>query len=293
MIQGNNNLSVLPFYRTRDEQNHRRPYAYGDIYPLYTPLGQVPPFQIIRQHSSATIQGVDLYRADGSLVGGILTEMIADGLAIQRYATDGYDIIRFAPIFTVNVTNEEGRYYLAITMSDDDVYYSDIITVVGDMSGYICLRWWDLTDLIMDGCRIAYENEQGRVDYINTLWLQTQLGKPDYEFDEEGETRDGMFFPEKMISSKRYRFNILASEYLCDVMRFIRLSDMVQVIDQYGNMFRCDTFLMTPKWETQGNVASVEVEFTCDTVAKKIGRGVPVLGSFNDDFNNDYDITNE
>ena len=75
-------------------------------------------------------------------------------------------------------------------------------------------------------------------------------------------------------------------------MRFIRLSDIINVIDQYGNQYHCDTFLMTPKWETQGNLASVEIEFTCDTVAKKVGKGYPLLGAYNDDYNNDYDITN-
>jgi hypothetical protein len=143
----------------------------------------------------------------------------------------------------------------------------------------------------MDGCRIAYNNVYGQQNFRNTLWLQTQIGKPDYEFDEQGEQRDGLFFPEKMLSWKKYKMTILASEYLCDVMRFIRLSDLVFVRDQFGNKYRCDTFLITPKWEVQGDLASVEIEFTCDTVAKKIGRGRIYLGSFNDDYNDDYDVT--
>jgi hypothetical protein len=49
---------------------------------------------------------------------------------------------------------------------------------------------------------------------------------------------------------------------------------------------------MTPKWQEQGDLASVEIEFTCDTVAKKIGRAYTLGqdGDFNDDFNNDFDI---
>jgi hypothetical protein len=133
------------------------------------------------------------------------------------------------------------------------------------------VQWWDIEDLVMDAGRIAYAY-QGENVYRNTLWLQTQLGKPDYTFEEEGEARDGYFFPEKMISGKTYKFTILASEYLCDVMRFIRLSDFVFVRDQYNNTYRCDTFLMTPKWETQGNIASVEAEFQTSIIAKRIGR---------------------
>ena len=140
----------------------------------------------------------------------------------------------------------------------------------------------------MDGCRVVYK--YGDVQYKNTLWLATQLGKPEYEYEEEGEKRDGYFFPEKILSQKKYKFTILATEYLCDVMRFIRLADVVQIRDQWGNVFLADTFLMTPDWKEQGDLASVEMEFTCDTVAKKIGRGYVLgsLGDYNNDYNNDF-----
>jgi hypothetical protein len=181
----------------------------------------------------------------------------------------------------MNISNKEGRYYLMMTLSDNTYLYSDVFTLIADTSGYVLVQWWDNEDFVMDGCRIVYST-----GYRNTLWLQTQLGKPDYEFSEEGETRDGYFFPEKMVSEKTYKCTILASEYLCDIMRFIRLSDYVFVQDQYGNTYRCDTFLITPKWETQGNVASVEIEFTCFTVAKKIGRGSTGLADENIILNN-------
>ena len=64
MIQRNNNLSVLPFYTAIDEQNHRRSYAYGEIYPLYVPLGYVPTFQIVIDHTEATISAARLFTID-------------------------------------------------------------------------------------------------------------------------------------------------------------------------------------------------------------------------------------
>ena len=39
----NNSLSILPFYESLEEQNHRKSYAYGETYPLYVPMGAVPP----------------------------------------------------------------------------------------------------------------------------------------------------------------------------------------------------------------------------------------------------------
>ena len=72
-------------------------------------------------------------------------------------------------------------------------------------------------------------------------------------------------------------------------MRIIRMSDNV-LVTSLGITYNCDTFLITPKWQTQGNLASVEVEFQTETVIKKIGRGVVIGtgGDFNSDFNNDF-----
>ena len=52
-----------------------------------------------------------------------------------------------------------------------------------------------------------------------------------------------------------------------------------------------DTFLITPEWEDNGDVAAVEAFFDTATVAKKIGLGYVKAqrSDFNDDFNNDFD----
>ena len=272
--------------------NHRRSYAYGEVYPLYTPLGSVPPFQIIRVHNSATVSTATLHLPDGTQKGDIKSALDGSGLKVQQYAQSGYDIVIFPSLAPMAITTEEGRYYIRLSMSDGTVYYSDIFTVTGITGGLLAIQWYDFKDLIMDNGRIAYTDANGVQNYRNILYLNTQLGKPEYTFEEEGEQRDGYFFLEKIISEKTYKCVILASEYLCDVMRFIRMSDVVFIRDQFGNTYRADTFLINPTWQDQGDVASVEIEFTCDTVAKKIGRGVEVLGEFNDDYNNDYDITN-
>jgi hypothetical protein len=291
-LQGNNNYSPLPFYTQKDEMNHRRSYAYGEVYPLYTPLGSVPPFQIIRPHNSASVSTATLHLPDGTQKGNIKSALDGSGLKVQQYAQSGYDIVIFPSLAPMAITTEEGRYYIRLSMSDGTVYYSDIFTVTGITGGLLAIQWYDFKDLVMDNGRIAYTDANGVQNYRNILYLNTQLGKPEYTFEEEGEQRDGYFFLEKIISEKTYKCVILASEYLCDVMRFIRMSDVVFIRDQFGNTYRADTFLINPTWQDQGDVASVEIEFTCDTVAKKIGRGVEVLGGFNDDYNNDYDITN-
>ena len=73
-------------------------------------------------------------------------------------------------------------------------------------------------------------------------------------------------------------------------MRFIRMADYA-TIQYHGQTYNLDTFLITPEWEDNGDVASVEAEFDTATVAKKIGRGYVgpgTVGDFNNDFNHDF-----
>ena len=289
MIQRNNNLSVLPFYASIEEQNHRKSYAYGEIYPLYTAINSVPRFQVVIPTSEASISSISLYTSKGVYVGALTAWMVEGGLQKKAFTSEGYDVIVY-PAGTTSETSAtiaEGQYYIVITLSDSTKYYSDIFTCVGMVSAYLKIEWWDVDDFVMDGARIVYPLGEDSW-FKNCLLLNTELGKPDYEFNEEGEQRDGYFFPELQISEKKYKAAFLASEYLCDVMRFIRMADYVKITDKYGNIYRADTFLITPKWEAQGDLAAVELEFTCDTVGKKIARPVSSVGDFNNDFNEDF-----
>lgn len=281
----NNNLSPLPFYKSLDEQNHRKSYAYGDIYPLFASAARLIPFQILRAHDTNYNVGTCwLHRKDGSTVSEIRTKLIQGGLQILPFQDAGVDVIVYPAGEDVLTNIPDGIYYLEVNDAYN-TYYSDMFTVVQDMTPYLKIEWRDAEDLYCEAGVIAYAS-----GYWNTLYFCTELGKPDYEFEEEGDSRDGYFFPEKQISYKTYRFTILAPEYLCDVMRLIRMSDVIEVTDKYGNEYLCNSFLITPKWQVQGNLASIEVEFTTNTVVKKIGRGYRFTGDFNDDFNRDFKI---
>lgn len=285
MIQSNNNLSVLPWYLNAREQDYRKSYAFGDVYPLFCKINTILPFQIIRVHRTNEVKSVKLYKFGGEFVADITQDVIDTGLQIVSFANAGYDVIVYTGILPLSTNQLEGRYYL--TLSDGvDEWISDVYTAVGNMDGYLKIEWHDLENLLFDGGQIVYKNPK----FVNQLYLCTELGKPEYEFEEEGQERDGYFFPEKQLSTKKYRCTITAPEYLCDVMRLIRLSDFVRVTDQYGNIYDCDSFLITVKWQTQGNIASVEIEFKTSTVVKKLGVGYirTKFGDFSDDYDNDY-----
>lgn len=289
MIQYNNNLSVLPFYDSIEKQNHRKTYAYGEVYPLYCPTGRILPFQFMTEHITNNVpQDIHIRDMQGNNVASILTPLLEGGLRCTQYASDGYDIYSYPDLMPFNINLQEGRYYIAMRTTAG-IFYSEVFTVVADISPYLKIEWRNLEDLIADNWRIQYSS--GAYQFTNKLYLNTQVGKPDYVFEETGENRDGYFFAEKMISEKTYKFVFLAPEYLCDVMRFIRMADIVKITDRYGREYYCDTFLITPKWQEQGDLASVEAEFQTDTVAKTIGRGIvpsAAGGDFNNDYNNDF-----
>lgn len=285
MLQ-NNNLSVLPWYTSIDEQNHRKSYAYGQVYPLFCQAGMLLPFQIIRPNRNNSISRVRLYSFDGTMVATLTSAMIDLGLQIVKFPTLGYDVILYPAILPISSpTMMDGRYYMTLYDGVTE-WYSEVFTVVQDITPYLKIEWYDEHNLQFEGGQIIYDTPR----FHNFLYFATELGKPDYTFTEEGEQRDGYYFPEKQLSEKTYKCTVMAPEYLCDVMRLIRLSDYVRVTDKYGRVYDCDQFLITPKWETQGDLASVEIEFETATVVKKIGDGMTVVqrGDFNEDYSDDY-----
>lgn len=280
----NNNLSVLPWYDNIDGQNSRKSYAYGNIYPLFTPAHSLLPFQILRKPNEVFNPNVKLYTKDGVFVLDITEQMVLTGLQLAKPEnTDKMEVIVYPAYFPLQEKIPIGMYY-AVLNDGVNTWYSDIFTIINDSGNYLSIEWYDDDTLYCDAGIIVYRNPTFR----NRVYFCTEIGKPDYTFEEEGEERDGYFFPIKQLSEKVYRFNILAPEYLCDVMRLIRLSDHISIRDSFGRLYKCDTFLFTPKWETQGDLASVEIEFQTNTVVKKLGS--VFRGDFNNDFNNDFNI---
>lgn len=231
---------------------------------------------------SAAITAFDIYTRDGVLVGDYLQAMLDAGLTIKSLSD--YDVIVFPGNLLLANALQNGQYYAM--MSDGlNTWWSEVFTAVNDIAPYLKLEWWDEEDFVMDAGTIVYTNPA----FKNVVYLDAQVAKPEYIFEEEGETRDGYFYPFKQISEKRYRFSFLASEYLLDVLRFVRMADFAQVT-LGGKTWSLDTFLITPEWEANGDVAAVSAEFDTATVAKKIGVGYikAQRGDFNDDFNNDF-----
>ena len=358
----NNNLSVLPFYTSIEQQNARKWWIFGKVYPLFTPAGFLLPFQLIRDHRTSEIQtrldsddgdrgyltaqgdwkqdvstglwveqfdnitGNKLYLAEipAPYTGGVMAvaygssttqvlgtfnpsvgqnesytgvwnlpagtrtvcvqvmnanageysgevysfseivrpvetlkiytktgELVGDysgrinelGFAVKPFVADGYDVIVYAGQLPAFPQMENGQYY--VELGDGvQTWYSEVFTVVNDISGYLKLEWWDIEDFRMDAGTIVYEQPA----FKNVLYLCSDIAKTEYDFSEEIIERDGYTFPVKQVSEKRYRFSFLASEYLLDVLRFVRMADYARITKDGQTWFNLDTFLISPEW---------------------------------------------
>lgn len=279
----NNNISPLPFYDDISLQNHRKDYAFGNIYQLITYKNMLLPFQVVLAGGTA-INWVRLYNFNTGTYTDITASIKENGLALKSY-TD-FKLLKYPGTLPIVEIKHEGLYYLAISISDLGIIYSDVFTVTNKIDDYLLLEYYNSYNFELKG---------GIVDFSDNFkfkcYLNTQVGKPEYDFEEEATERMGYTFIESQVSKKIYKFTFIAPEYLCDALRIVRLCENKRAISK-KQTYGMTTFTMEPEWQDQGDLAAVECEFETDTVIANIGGYAPKpLGrDFNNDFNNDFDI---
>lgn len=262
----NNNLNVLAWYSDKALQNHRKDYAFGEVFPLLCPVKRALPFQIVRGTRAGAITKCELFGLDDVLVEDVTTAMLAAGLSIVRYETLGYDVIVYHGLQDLSTTTPIGKYYLKLT-DGTDTWYSEVFCMIDNISEFTLVEYWNSVNIEYTGGCVDYSTQYFR----NVFYIPSQIGRPEYPFEEEAAKRDGYTFIEKQLSTKRYKFNMLAPEFLCDAMRLMGLHDYVRITSK-GIVYHAETFEMTPSWQEGGYLASVECEFETDTVVKKISH---------------------
>lgn len=282
MKQINNNISPFPFYDDISRQNHRKDYAFGQIYPLVIYKNMLLPFQFCVS-SGTSVSEAKLYTIGDVLVADILSNLKENGLVVKSYT--GFKLVKYPGTLPVNAIKHEGQYYIRLRLNSGKYFYSDIFTVYNRVDDYLELEYSNSYN---------FELKNGMIDFSDSFkfkcYLPTQIGKPEYDFEEEATERMGYTFIESQVSKKLYKFTFLAPEYLCDALRIVRLCNDKQITSK-GQVYDLTTFNMKPEWEEQGDLAAVECEFETDTVISNIGGYEPELlgGDFNNDYNTDFD----
>lgn len=285
-----NNISPLPFYDSIEQQNHRKDYAFGQIYPLITYRNMLLPFQIILPpyfKNIPTAIGLHNYKTDETI--SIVNSLTENGLELLKY--EGFNVLRYSALLPILEIKHEGLYYIEITFQGSNAgkfviqeYYSEVFTVANTVDDCLLLEYGSDIDFSVNDVKIDFSG-----GFKFKCYLNTQIGKPEYVFEEEAADRLGYSFIETQVSKKVYKFTFLAPEYLCDALRIVRLCNYKQIISK-GQVYSVSNFSITPEWQEQGDLAAVECEFETDTVIANLGGYIagPSGKDFNDDFNNDF-----
>ena len=298
MILNNNNLSPIPFYGSLAEQDFRKWYAYGVMYPHRVSANNLVPFFFTIDKVGVSITKVSVFQVccNEEVFGmGSYNLSFSDAFSVHKeeggdvpigsmiaakcgiMEADGYSTIYYsAP--NINIGLAKGAYFMQFDLTTDGgpmTVYSDVFFVEPstDLNKFfVGIKWYDGSDLeLSDGGIIPYSHAIGKA-YRNQIYLDTTIGMPEYSFTEDGEERDGRFFPIKQISEKVYKFKASVPEHLCDCMRLIRLSDVVKITDQLGRSYKVEHFEMEVEWLDGGHLAEIDCSFETDTVVKKIGK---------------------
>ena len=209
---------------------------------------------------------------------------------ITYFKTDPDERVGFYERGQSNILHipSEGQYYLKLTSNNGGLwtYYSEVFCFDNITKDCLELEYWNETG------NFAVKN--GIISFTNgfhfKMLLKGEIGKPEYNFEEESTKRLGYVFVESQVSKKTYKFNAVVPEYICDALRLVRLCDN-KIIRCKDDEYEAITFEMEAEWQTQGDLASVTCEFETDNVVANIGGFVPdkLGGDYNNDYNEDFD----
>lgn len=277
-------ISPLKFYDDFHKQNRYRSFAYGHVAPLITNPNVVSPFQLI---VSGNVSGVYVRSADtNKRVTGNVVERFKDA-GLRNVSKNGYNILLFLGICPLSgVIDYEGQYWLEI--HSGGWYYSEVFCFDNNIDDCLKVEYWNPEgDFALKNGIIILGSE----NFHFTLLLKSELGRPEYSFEEEATKRLGYSFIESQVSKKTYKFNTVIPEYICDAMRIIRLCSQKKITCK-GETYDAITFNMEVDWQEQGDLASVTCEFDVDNIITNLGgfKHENPGGDFNNDYNNDYDI---
>ena len=278
-------ISPLKFYDDFHKQNRYRSFAYGYVAPLITNPNVVSPFQLI---VSGNVSEVYVRSANtNKRVTGNVVEKFKDAGLRNVTKDNKYNVLLFLGIFPLSgVIDYEGQYWLEI--HSGGWYYSEVFCFDNNIDDCLKVEYWNPEgDFALKNGIIVLGSE----NFHFILLLKSELGKPEYSFEEEATKRLGYSFIESQVSKKTYKFNTVIPEYLCDAMRIIRLCSQKKITCK-GETYDAITFNMEVDWQEQGDLASVTCEFDVDNIITNIGgfKHEAVGGDFNNDYNNDYDI---
>ena len=265
-------INILPWYTTLSHQHNYKWYAYGQYYCMPTPSGFLVPFQLRRENTGAAITELVVIELATGTETNILAIANASGLEVAEFPADGYDLIIYPSTLSVGSFNI-GRHYLRMA-DGTNTWYSEVFNFVDTTFGLVKVEWWHSENFCYPSGHVRYN-----YPYKGRVYLKTDIGKPEYSFEQTVTERNGKNFKLKQISAKLYKFVFLAPEYIADAFRQVPLHDFVEITNYNDNRtYTVDEINMgSPDWQDRGDLAAITVDFQTDTVIVKSGSGLTTL----------------
>ena len=268
-----NTYSPLHFYTSVDSQHQKKWYAYGRTFPVACLKQYLPPFQVIRAVSVATITILKLHSLDDGSVIDISSDIGTIGITIEGVPVPGtYSIIKHPGDTAFSTAVPVGQYY--VEMSDGtNTWFSEVIGFRDVVSKCLKITWWNDEIMGLPNGQISFTN------YKNFYYLDTELGKPLYPYNRKIQERAGYQFKIFQVSMKVFRFSVTLPEHQIDAIRLATIAHHVE-IESNGVLYTADDVLMLePEWNPEGDAAFVTFELRCDTIVTSTSAANSSTGS--------------
>lgn len=266
----------LRFYEKLEHQNRFKKGGDENNFDLICPTTRILPFQIKRAAGVTPISSIKLTDPTGVLPQvELISYFIVNEIQSFALATVDY-LVHFGRLDLSGYTVPEGKFYLEVT-DGIDIWYSEVITfktfdpdTLADCV-YTKIEYWDICNVD----EILYKTlALGSFQYKNVLYLDVDIGKPEYAYEEEGTIDgEGTFQPDFLRVRKNYLLQSVLPEFMTDAVSIIplhlSLEGKVEVYTHRGYTGEVETMTVTPNWQgTLGTWSITDINFNTCSIRK-------------------------
>lgn len=290
---------------------------YGEYHPLVMPNGILTPWQIL----SLALNGYETTSVVGmtKIPFVVPVDVLDNDTEYRKWylgMATSQSPAELPKSLETDLTNGNVKYYGQNALSEKDgfdgegVYCVVILGLIADKQrldgegklAYVVSEPFSFSKDITAFTEFSFKNDAtdlrigGSVPvsfskgFHLKMFLPSQIGRPEYIFEETVAERYGYKFVEQITSKKAFRITFPATESMCDTLRIARLCQKRQMICR-GRIYSIIALDMSVEWLEQGNIASVTLTFEEDNIINTVGEYAleETDGDFNEhDFNSDY-----
>lgn len=268
MLSPNNNLAPLPFYFDLGMQRHNN-VEDQSIFMFISHRDRFPSFQIMRPYYPSNIDSVvfKLFNSETNEEVMDVSSVMREYTTIEQDITVGTDYIVYGGN-SLGIEMPLGLHYLMIN-DGLNKYYSENFSVCINANDFVQIEYWSDKNQPFsnsDGL-LVYEN-----GYKNYLYVKSEFVKPQYEFNESSEERQGTNYNLQLVSVKALNFEFKAPEFICNTIRALWLADYVNIIKD-SELYEIESINPNIEWPTSQFAIVNLVAYTRSAIVKT-GRGV-------------------